>query len=139
MPDPSAHAAFQAFGFFMAPLEETDGLVGYTFSKERERIALFWGWYKMPPGDGTQHPPMNRLGPPEVPHVALRPLNANGNPLKIDGEEVVIRPRDFYDFDNMNNYDTGYTVPTPVATGDNRVAEAIELLTKLVASGKKVS
>lgn len=136
IPDPTAHAAFQAFGFFMAPLEETDGLVGFTLSKERERVAMFWNWYRMPPGDGTQHPPMNRLGPPNMPHVALRPLNQSGNPIKIDGEEVVIRPREFFDFDNMDNYDTQYAGEA-VAQSSDRVAEAIELLTKVVTSGKQ--
>lgn len=101
-----AEACFIAFGFPFAPQEvPRKGLIGFTVSIERERVALMWKYYKMPPGDGTMHPPMNRLGPPQVPHVALRPLDKRMKPIVVDGEEVVWRPREFYDFDNMQNYD----------------------------------
>ena len=52
-----------------------EGAVGFTQATERERICQFWGGYKYGPGDGTQNPPMIRVGPPDMPHVALVPLD----------------------------------------------------------------
>ncbi len=99
-------AAGQVFGHWWAPLEvPKGGLEGFTLQGERERIAMFWGWYKLPKGDGTMHPPMNRLGPPNIPHVAITPLDRNFKPIKLEGEEVVIRPREFFDLDNPQMYD----------------------------------
>jgi hypothetical protein len=98
--------AFDCFGWWNAPLEE-DGLTGFTLTQERARVAAFWGGYRMPKGDGTMHPPMNRLGPPiHMPHVAITLLDRQMRPLKDEnGQEYVIRPREFYDFDNMSQYD----------------------------------
>lgn len=100
-------AAMDCFGHFYAPLEvQKNGLIGLTLSEERTRVAAKWSWYKMPPGDGTMHPPMSRVGPPDIPDVALRPLSKTRmQPLKHDGEEIVIRPRDFFDFDNPAMYE----------------------------------
>lgn len=102
-----ARDAMTAFGHWYAPREVPKrGIIGFTLSIERERVAAFWNWYKMPPGDGTMHPPMNRLAAPDIPNVSIRPLNRNFQPLKDkDGKEIVINPRDFYDFDNPVQYD----------------------------------
>ena len=106
VPDPTQQAAFIAFGYFMAPREvEGGGIEGFTIGSERTRVAAYWGWYKMPKGDGTMHPPMNRIGPPDIPDVSVRPLTKNMNPIKVDGKEVVIRVREFWDFDDPNQYE----------------------------------
>ena len=98
--------AMDCFGFWHAPLEEEE-LVGFTLSRERARIAQFWGGFKMPKGDGTMNPPMNLIGPPvHMPHVAITLLDRQMRPLKDeDGNEIVIRPREFFEFDNMAQYD----------------------------------
>ena len=42
----------------LAPLTEPRrGLPGFTQSQQRQNVAAFWHWYKMPPGDGTMMPP----------------------------------------------------------------------------------
>lgn len=115
-----ASAAFTAFGHWFAPLEvPRAGLLGFTLRAERERVALFWGWYKMPKGDGTMHPPMNRIGAPNIPRVAITPLDRNFKPLALDGEEVVIRPWEFFEFDNPQMYDED---PNAKAGGNADVA-----------------
>lgn len=102
-------AAMTAFGHFYAPMTEPkNGITGFTQGNERTRIAAFWGWYKMPPGDGTMMPPMNRIAAPSMPEVAIRPLNRNLAPLKIDGEDVVIRPFQFWKFDDETLYDSAF-------------------------------
>jgi hypothetical protein len=108
-PDPRAHSAFVAFGFFMAPLTDEDGLVGFTQTTERTRLAAFWNGYKRPPDSKERLPSlqaadMRMVGPPPIPHVALRPLTKNFTPLQIDGEEVVIRPFEFWRFDDASLY-----------------------------------
>ena len=110
--------AMDCFGWWNAPLEEED-LVGFTLTRERSRIAQFWGGYKMPKGDGTMNPPMNLLGPPvHMPHVAITLLDRQMRPLKDEeGNEIVIRPREFYDFDNRANYDAEPT-PASLETSD---------------------
>ncbi len=112
-PNPTMQAAFIAFGYFMAPLTDEEGIVGFTQSTERTRVAMFWNWYKMPPGDGTMNPPMNRIAAPDIPRVALRPLTKNLQPYKIKGEEVVIRPFEFWGFDDKAQYEPlpGQTAP----------------------------
>ena len=125
--------AFTMFGHFYAPLEvKKNGLIGLTLSAERERVAMYWGWYKMPPGDGTMHPPMNRLGPPALPDVAIRPLDGSMLPISVDGEEVVIRPRDFFDFDNPNNYDIMPAKAGEVSGLEGLTREELEGLRELV-------
>lgn len=104
--DPVRQVGYQAFGYFMAPLTDEDGLSGFTQSAERVRVASFWNWFKMPPGDGTLRPPMNRVGPPAVPAVAIKLMDRNMKPIKVEGSEVIIRPREFYNFDDMSQYDT---------------------------------
>ena len=100
-----ARIAFNCFGHFFAPLEvPKNGTIGFTMSSERERVAAYWGGYKMPKGDGTMHPPMARIGPPAVPDVELTPIGSNLKPIKLDGEEITIRVRDFFDFDNAGQY-----------------------------------
>lgn len=99
-------AANDNFGHFHAPLETAgNGIIGFTITEERTRVAARWHWFKMPPGDGTMHPPMNRIAAPDVPQVAIRPLTKTMQPMKINGEEVVIRPREFFDFDAPNQYE----------------------------------
>ncbi len=105
IPDVRQHAAFIAFGYFMAPLTEGKrGVVGFTQSNERPRIASFWHWYEMPniPDDRKN---MSRIGPPAVPKVAIRPLNQSMLPLKHEGEEIVIRPFSFWKFDDAALYE----------------------------------
>ena len=98
--------AMDCFGFWYAPLEEED-LVGFTLSRERARVAAFWGGYKMPKGDGSMHPPMNLIGPPvHMPHVSITLLDRQMRPLKDeDGREIVVRPREFFEFDNPAQYE----------------------------------
>lgn len=99
-------AALDCFGYFYAPLEvPRGGLAGFTITEERSRVAARWHWFKMPPGDGTMMPPMNRLASPDIPAVALRPLTKTMQPLLVDGAEVVIRPREFFDFDDPRQYE----------------------------------
>lgn len=141
-PNPTMQAAFIAFGYFMAPLTDEDGIVGFTQSSERTRVAAFWNWFKMPPGDGTMNPPMNRIAAPDIPQVALRPLNKNLQPLKIKGEEVVIRPFQFWKFDDATMYDAvSGQVPADVSSMlSGFTLEEIEGLRELVkakrANGK---
>lgn len=103
LPDPDHHAAFTAFGFFMAPLEEVD-LPGFTIRQERERIAQFWGGYRYPKGNGDMVPTMTRIGPPEIPHVELTLLDRNQRPIKVGGQEAKIYPREFFMFDDPSFY-----------------------------------
>lgn len=112
-PNPMLQAAFIAFGYFMAPLTDEDGIVGFTQGSERSRVAAFWHWYKLPKGDGTMNPPMNRIGAPDIPQVALHLLNRNLQPYKVKGEEVVIRPFEFWKFDDRTMYDE---VPSSITT-----------------------
>ena len=100
-------AAMTAFGHFYAPVTEPkNGVTGFTQGAERTRVAAMWAWYKMPPGDGTMNPPMHRIAAPAVPHVAIRPLNRNMIPMKdTDGAEIVIRPFEFWRFDDPTLYD----------------------------------
>ena len=147
-----AEAAFTAFGHFFAPLEvPRNGIVGFTQSDERSRVAAFWNWYKMPPGDGTMNPPMNRIGPPQIPHVALRPLSKNMLPIKDEGgNEVVIRPFEFWKFDDQALYDMNIAISADVSGRDrDEVASLLsgftseevdvlrELVKQKVANGKK--
>lgn len=132
-PNPMLQAAFIAFGYFMAPLSDEDGIVGFTQSTERSRVAAFWYWYKMPKGDGTMTPPMNRIGSPDIPQVALRPLNKNLQPVKVKGEEVVIRPHQFWRFDDPSMYDEDPSKTADVASMlSGFTAEEIEGLRALV-------
>ncbi|MFZ1075389.1 MAG: hypothetical protein WAN50_03390 [Minisyncoccia bacterium] len=100
-------ACFTAFGYFYAPKTvPRNGIVGFTQTEERNRVAAFWHWFKMPPGDGTMNPPMNRIAAPDVPHVAIRPLSKSMLPVKDEaGNEIVIRPFEFWKFDDAALYD----------------------------------
>jgi hypothetical protein len=108
--DPTRTAAFIAFGFFMAPLEVAkNGLIGFTQTTERIRIAAFWNWFKMPPDSKERLPSLQasnpaKIGPPAIPRVAIRPLTKNFMPLLVDGCEVVIRPFEFWKFDDPTMY-----------------------------------
>lgn len=141
--DTTGHALFLAFGFFMAPLVTARGAApGFTISDERTRVAAFWGWYKMPKGDGTMMPPMNRIAAPDVPHVAIRPLDRNMQPLKdANGDEVVIRPFEFWRFDDKSMYDELPETEQTAAQSENaslraELAELRALIMQGVKNGK---
>jgi len=105
LPDVRQHAAFIAFGYFMAPrVEPKNGIVGWTQANERPRLAQFWHGYDLP---NVAADPRNtsRIGPPQMPKVALRPLNQAMMPIKYEGEEIVIRPYSFWQFDDSQLYD----------------------------------
>lgn len=113
-----AQDAYTAFGHFFAPLEvPARGTLGFTISQERQRVAAFWHWFKMPPAES--HVKLNHIAPPDVPFVALRPLDRNFAPIKVEGEELVIRPRAFFDYDNADNY---------LGAPDPKVEETVALL-----------
>ena len=113
-----AQAAYTAFGYFYAPREvPRGGIDGFTIGAERTRVASFWSWYKMPSGDGTMHPPMNRIGPPDVPDVSITPLSKNMTPLKDEqGDPVSLRVREFWQLDEMSQYDVPNQAASPAAT-----------------------
>jgi hypothetical protein len=117
VPDVRQHAAFIAFGYFMAPLTDDDGIVGFTQSNERPRVASFWHGYEFPVMPDPTKYSLLRIGPPEMPHVALRPLTSSMLPIKVDGEEVVIRPHMFWQFDDPTMFD-------PLPPEAMRVADA---------------
>jgi hypothetical protein len=126
--------AMDCFGFWYAPLEEED-LVGFSLSKERTRIAQFWGGYKMPKGDGTMHPPMNLIGPPRhMPYVAITLLDRQMRPLKDEeGREIVIRPREFFNFDDMSQYEEDpAAVASQVSFLEGLSRDELEALRELV-------
>jgi hypothetical protein len=132
--DPTAHPAMTAFGWFGAPSEEGD-VVGFTLSTERERICAFWGGYKLGPGDGTMHPPQVRIGPPDMPHVLLTPLDINQQPFEVDGKPLTIRPREFFYFDDPSQYTAQPEREAAPAGASSEVAELrarVEALTALL-------
>lgn len=100
-PDSRAHAGFTAFGFFFAPLEEDNDTPGFTIGSERSRVCAFWNYYRMVKGDGTLHPPMTRIGPPNMPKVSITLLDRNMSEI----EGIVIRPFEFWAFDDTAQYD----------------------------------
>ncbi len=101
----TAEQAKHLFGDWEAPQGEQPGRPRtWTHSQERSRVAMLWGWFQLQAGDGTANPPMGMIGPPDVPFVALRPLDAQMRPIKVNGAEVVHHPREFYDFDNGAHY-----------------------------------
>lgn len=126
MLDPEAQAAWIAFGYFAAPLQE--GTVSaFTLSSERERVAMFWGDFKYPqPASGAKFPPTTRVAPPDVPAVALTLLDGSMRPILVDGAEVVIRPREFWDFDNMTMYDTSQEAAPEMSAIGHRPAPRAE-------------
>src|SRR5271156_322409 len=101
VPDVRQHSAFIAFGYFMAPLTDDDGIVGWTQSNERPRVAAFWHGYEFPVTPDPTHYSLLRVGPPEMPKVSLRPLTTSMVPLKdAEGKEIVIYPHSFWNFDD---------------------------------------
>jgi hypothetical protein len=105
IPDVRQHAAFIAFGYFMAPLTEGKrGVIGFTQSNERPRLAQFWHGFELPNVRDDSRA-TNRIGPPHIPKVALRPLTQAMMPLKYEGQEIVIRPYSFWKFDDPMLYD----------------------------------
>ena len=128
--------ARDVFGWWNAPLEEED-IVGHTLSAERSRVAAFWGGYQMPRGDGTMHPPMNRIGPPiHMPHVGITLLDRQMNPLKDEFNVLYppIRPRAFFEFDDLQQYDADPNAsPAAVASAfDGLSSEELGFLRDLV-------
>lgn len=109
VPNGALHAGFSAFGFFMAPLNEEDGLVGFTQSAERSRVAAFWAGFKFPSdreNKGRPQPQMSRIAAPDVPDVTVRPLSKSMTPLTDpSGREITIRIRDYWDFNRPDQYD----------------------------------
>lgn len=101
----TAEQAKHMFGDWDAPQNEITGRPrSWTQGQERQRIAMLWGWFKIQAADGTQHPPMGPVGPPDVPFVALRPLDAQMRIMKAEGKEIIHRPREYYGFDNDEHY-----------------------------------
>lgn len=149
LPDVRQHAAFIAFGYFMAPKSEPkNGVVGFTQGNERPRLAQFWHGYELP-NIATDPRNTSRIGPPAMPRVAIRPLTQAMLPMKYEGEEIVIRPYSFWQFDDPLMYDPipdghkarGF-VKVPEATGflagltQDEMEALREMLKVKVASAK---
>ncbi len=127
VPNAAVHSGFVAFGYFMAPLVEEAGIVGFTMGTERQRLAAFWGQFKFPEGDGKRIY-MNRVAAPDVPDVTIRPLSKQMQPLKNpDGSEITIRVRDFWNFNDPTQYATDVTLPSLPASDE--VAELLKGMT----------
>jgi hypothetical protein len=129
IPNGAAHSGFVAFGYFMAPVEEEDGLVGFTLGHERTRVAQFWAGYKFPSdkeNKGRTGAQMNRIAAPDVPDVTVRPLSKQMQPITVDGVEVAIRVREFWNFNDPAQYDTPELPQLPASNG---VADLLQGLT----------
>lgn len=126
-PNGALHAGFTAFGFFMAPLTDEDGLVGFTQASERSRVAAFWANFKMP--DDRKVVRMNRIGPPDIPDVTIRPLAKTMLPVVAsDGKEIAIRVREYWNFNDPTQYDKDESLP--VLPAQNEVARLLEGMTE---------
>ncbi len=130
IPNGAQHSGFVAFGYFMAPTEEEDGLAGFTLSTERARVAAFWSGFKFPSdreNKGRNGAQMNRIGAPDVPDVSIRPLNKSMQPVKVNGEEVVIRVREYWNFNDPSQYDVPEQLPS--LPSQNGMADLLQGLT----------
>jgi hypothetical protein len=129
IPDGARHAGFVAFGFFMAPLLATPRIVGFTQSTERERIAAFWHQFKYPSNRATANEKkilMARIASPDVPDVSVRPLDRQMQPVKdAAGNEVVIRVREFWNFNDPSQYEVLEDAP-PALAPQSEIAKALE-------------
>lgn len=131
IPDGARLSGFVAFGYFMAPLEEEVGTSGYTLSTERTRVAAFWAGFKFPSdkeNKGRPGPQMNRIAAPDVPDVTVRPLTKSMQPVVVDGVEVAIRVRAYWNFDDPSQYDVPEALPQLPA--QDEVAAALQGLTE---------
>lgn len=129
IPDGARHSGFSAFGFFMAPLEEDPAIVGFTQSTERQRIAAFWHQFKFPSdksNKGRAQAQMNRIAAPDVPDVTIRPLSKNMTPIVVDGVEVAIRVRDYWNFNDPSQYDIE---ELPTLPASDEVAQLLQGMT----------
>lgn len=115
IPNGAAHSGFVAFGFFMAPIEEDEGRVGFTLSVERSRVAAFWAGFKFPSdkeNKGRAGAQMNRIAAPDVPDVTVRPLSKSMQPLKdVAGKDIAIRVREYWNFNDLSQYDVPDSLP----------------------------
>jgi hypothetical protein len=91
-------AAKDLFGDWDAPEVERPGArLGYVKWIEKERLARSWGGYKRVKANGTMTPDLTPVGPPEVPYVAIRPVDARGN---VDESAPAVYPRSHFGFDD---------------------------------------
>lgn len=85
------------FGDWDAPDEEVPGSRhGFVKWIEKERLKRAWGGPKYPKANGTMHPDMTEVGPADIPHVAIRFVDARG----VVDESRVIRPRQHFGIDD---------------------------------------
>jgi hypothetical protein len=75
-----------------------------TYGYERNRVAMKWGWWKMPAKGpsglthlrrGEEGPDTTKIGAPSVPHVLIESVDGRGKTT----DSLKFRPWDFYKWD----------------------------------------
>jgi hypothetical protein len=85
----------------VTPETDTHGQYDESYGYERNRVAMFWGWWEMPQTGpsglshlrrGEEGPDTTKIGPPRVPHVLIESVDGRG---KTTGD-VKYRPWDHF-------------------------------------------
>jgi len=85
------------------PVPGSDPNRNKSWSTEREQVATVWGYFKYAPQPKTKMEDFDdtHSGPPDMPYVELRVLNAAGQP-----SETPINPREHWGFNSKADFPT---------------------------------